>query len=163
MLKNHLGDGPPSCFGNWEKTDPKCVGGPDSTYRSSLGTHLRPACNYESSCSARTQASRFVPVASLTRNVPGGAAHVASAPWQPGRTWPAPQSPPSPPFAGPPMQLGYHMPQYLSVREPIDEPILKRLLVELFRSLMKSSGHTLSNFFDSEAFTARPKDPRGEP
>lgn len=54
----------------------------------------------------------------------------------------------------------YTMPQYLTVREAPDSGhVVKRLSFELLRSMGKSFGHTLANFFDYELFgTPRPPD-----
>lgn len=59
------------------------------------------------------------------------------------------------------MPVNFSIPQYLSVREPVTSGgVMKRLSWEVFRSMGKSIGHTLSNFFDSEAFGFRPPPPR---
>ena len=67
--------------------------------------------------------------------------------------------------APPPMQMGYqqmmpvnhYMPSYLSVPEPVQEgdSIMGRLLREVGRSMGKSVGHTIANFFDNNVFGRR--------
>ena len=51
-------------------------------------------------------------------------------------------------------QQGMQMPSYLTVPEPVDpnEHWTRRLLRELFRSMLKSSGHTAASFFDHNPF-----------
>jgi hypothetical protein len=52
--------------------------------------------------------------------------------------------------------VNYGMPQYLTVREPVNgQRLFTRLGVEVLRSMGKSFGHTLANFFDVEMFTRR--------
>lgn len=47
----------------------------------------------------------------------------------------------------------YGIPQYLSIREPVATGGLgKRMGLEVLRSMGKSFGHTIANFFDSEIF-----------
>jgi hypothetical protein len=47
-------------------------------------------------------------------------------------------------------QPGSQIPSYLTIPEPViaEEPWLWRLLREIFRSMMKSSGHSVASFFD---------------
>jgi hypothetical protein len=65
-------DQPPSCYGKmWSGTEKECVGGLDATYTDANGRHIRPPCDYQESCSIRTQAGRnVVPASSLTRPQP---------------------------------------------------------------------------------------------
>lgn len=51
-------------------------------------------------------------------------------------------------------QVGAQMPSYLTVPEPYDPnvPWYKRLFREVFRSSMKSTGHTVSSFIDHTPF-----------
>jgi hypothetical protein len=55
---------------------------------------------------------------------------------------------------------GAQMPSYLANPEPINPniPWHQRLWHEIFRSMMKSSGHTAASFFDHMTIT-RPKGP----
>jgi hypothetical protein len=154
----------PECYGKrWDGTEPACVGGNDPTYTNERGEHRRPPCDFQESCSIRTQAGKqqLVPVSMLNRQQvqPTPPPQAYARPWQA-----------QPQYSQPPTQqhgyqqmvpVNYGMPQYLTVREPMHEKRGKRLFIEIVRSLGKSFGHTLANFFDSEAFTTRPP-PRGE-
>jgi len=70
----------------------------------------------------------------------------------------APQPPPQPPAGGyqQAMPVNFYIPQYLTVREHRrpGEGIFRMLGRELFRSVGKSMGHTLGNFFDTTPFVA---------
>lgn len=70
--------------------------------------------------------------------------------WQPpGNVWPPPQQPPPVAYQQM-MPVNYQMPSYLSVPEPRDEDssIWSVLAKEIARSALKSTGHTIANFFD---------------
>lgn len=157
MLKNDVGQsGPPDCFGKWfDRTASECVGGHDTTYTDASGRHIRPPCDYQGECATRAQATKLIPAAALNRPPQQYATSnpYARPPWQ---------SPPYQPPAPPTPQSQYHqqmmpvnfaIPQYLTVREPVHRPRGRRLLVEVLRSMGKAFGHTISNFFDFEAFT----------
>jgi len=55
------------------------------------------------------------------------------------------------------------MHSYLAVPEPVHDDIhwAKRLFHEIFRSMMKSSGHTTASFFDHMTVN-KPKTPEGQ-
>lgn len=162
----------PPCFGqHFSQSAKECIGGYDPTWVDPNGIkgNIRDRCNYVTSCSARTQASRpqaFVPVSSLTRNTPhtqfsSPASYARSAPPAPPATrpWlqPGPYAPPMgqhQPMMQQMMPVNFAIPQYLSVREPSGS-IFKRLGWEIFRSMGKAIGHTIANAFDSEAFGHR--------
>lgn len=58
------------------------------------------------------------------------------------------------------MPVNYGLPQYLTVREPVTGgALMKRLGVEVIRSMGKSFGHTIAHFFDVEIFTRRDDGP----
>lgn len=147
-------DRPPSCFGKqWSNSAKECTGGLDATYTGEHGGHIRPPCDYQEACSSRTQAGKIVPTSNLLRpntSTPGPG-------WQQPRTWQpswnnhntAPQQPQAH------FPTNYGIPQYLSVREPVNQPRGRRFLVELLRSLGKSAGHTIANFFDMESFSGK--------
>lgn len=151
-----VSDQPPSCYGKmWSGTEKECVGGLDATYTDENGRHIRPPCDYQESCSVRTQAGRnVVPTSNLTRPNPT----TTSQSWQPNRSWQ--QSSwnnqqhhiPNNPHSFP---TNYGIPQYLSVREPVHQPRGRRFIVELLRSMGKSAGHTIANFFDLEVFSTK--------
>jgi hypothetical protein len=56
------------------------------------------------------------------------------------------------------MPVNYEMPQYLTQREyrRADESVFKVLGREVFRSVLKSAGHTFANFWDSTAIIPKP-------
>lgn len=171
---------PPQCFGkSHNATDKLCVGGVDHTFTNSKGEHVRPACAFQASCSIRTVATKhnnMVPSSSLVRppllQTPATAPYPTQSPAQPPiqqtRPW-QPQSHPSAYWSNQSnhwsqnhghqnmMPLYSPVPQYLSVREPMNEGRMKRLFVEVGRSIGKSLGHTIANFFDMESFTDDPK------
>jgi hypothetical protein len=151
-------DQPPSCYGKmWSGTEKECVGGLDATYTDANGRHIRPPCDYQESCSIRTQAGRnVVPASSLTRPQPTN----STPSWQQNRPWQHPQSNWSSQqnntHHNPNVFQGnYGIPQYLSVREPVHQPRGRRFVVELLRSMGKSAGHTIANFFDLEVFSTK--------
>jgi hypothetical protein len=55
------------------------------------------------------------------------------------------------------MPVNFHIPQYLTVREDRrpGESIFQMLGREIFRSMGKSVGHTLGNFFDTTPLFGR--------
>lgn len=81
-------DPPPDCFGkSWNPKDVLCAGGADITYRDDrTGSHVRPQCDYYSSCGARVahtqmEQSRLMPAQNLVRSpTPQPATPQASAP-----------------------------------------------------------------------------------
>lgn len=169
----------PNCFGQqFDRTAPECVGGHDPAFRDDEGGRVRPACEMVSSCSVRTTAQRQNP-----QLIP--AAHIARPPTAFNQPQPRPMYQP-PVVAGAPVmqpyrpqgafvppyaqhvqqaqhaglqqmiQVNYAIPQYLTVREPVNgQRLFTRLGVEIVRSMGKSFGHTLSNFFDTEIFGRR--------
>lgn len=171
MLKtNQVVDEKPVCFGKqYSSTAPECVGGHDPAFlHEENGSHVRDRCSFASSCASHLQAVRnasgpvHVPTANLTR---------PAAPYSqpaPRPQWSAPyQAPPyQPPAYQTPnhipgghafqqmMPVNHYMPPYLSVRQPAvaGQGMGKRLAIEVLRSLGKSAGHTISNFFDNEVF-----------
>jgi hypothetical protein len=184
VLKPNNENVPPDCFGlSFEASDKLCIGGYDPVYTDGSGSHTRPACNFSSACAARVQASgrshppNFVPAGSLVRphttvTPPAATRPPYPAYGQPQQPRPTAYGPPSS-YQQPPMQhlgsmsnvpLGhYSMPQYLTVRETPDSGgVAKRLSFEILRSMGKSFGHTLANFFDMEIF-GRPRPPNGQP
>lgn len=48
---------------------------------------------------------------------------------------------------------GAQMPSYLSVPEPTEVPLIKRLGFTVLRAMLKAAGHALSNFFDHAPFS----------
>jgi hypothetical protein len=60
------------------------------------------------------------------------------------------------------MPVNYEMPQYLTKREyrRPDESVFKVLGREVFRSVLKSAGHTFANFWDSTPIFEKPQDPK---
>lgn len=184
MLKINNENKPPDCFGlSFGATDPLCIGGYDPIYTDSAGGHTRRACNFASACASRTQAGgnqaapqNFVPVGQLVRPHTTVTPPTATRPPYPSYGHPAPR--PSTygqlPQQQPPMQhlpgmanvpIGhYSMPQYLTVREAPDSGhVVRRLSFELLRSMGKSFGHTLANFFDFEMFGTPRRPPNGQP
>ena len=164
----------PQCFGKlWDSKEPACMGGVDHTYTNSNGEHIRPTCKFQASCSIRTQATKsnnnsVIPASSLVRP-PQPVAPAMPRPWQPPvSTYPYTQ-PTQPQQYGwqnsqqhqqqqtPYMMPVYsQIPQYLTVREPMNSSRTKRLFTEVMRSVGKSFGHTIANFFDMESFTDDP-------
>ncbi len=180
MLKDQQPD-MPQCFGHlYDSRAKECVGGFDIAFTGENGSHVREKCNWTTACSARVQAKQqVIPTSNLLR------AHqtqfqTTNAP-APSYTRPSlPTAPPLRPYGAPPpnvapayghpqhvgmqqmVPVNYGIPQYLSVREPSTSGGLsKRLGRELVRSMGKSLGHTLANFFDTEIFGHKPD--RGEP
>jgi hypothetical protein len=118
--------------------------------------------NRQSNQLAPSRPQGFVPASNLTRPLTQFNAPVAPRPtWQP----PVPQQQgmvQQPHWQGNTTQMqpvNYYMPQYLTVREPMvpGQSMAKRLLIESFRSVGKSLGHTISHFFDVEMFNNRGK------
>jgi len=166
MLKTDMStNSPPQCWGkHFSKEATECVGGIDAAYTDEHGRHIRPSCDYQESCSAKTQAMKLIPTTALDRRI--------QPPYQPPqqpqpyqvRTWQSHLPPPQVYQGQPhhqPHQLipTYAMPQYLTVREPSNKPRGKRFLVEVLRAMGKSFGHTIANFFDFEAFTESQQPP----
>ena len=163
MIKN-TGDETPICFGkHYDSKVPECVGGHDPAYLDENGSHVREPCNHRGACSARMQALRnlngIVPTSSPTRpstgfNRPPTAFTQPSAPIQPFRTQSYPMTQGHQSVGMQQMvPVNYGIPQYLSVREPLDgRTMAARLFMEVFRSIFKALGHTVSNFFDTEVF-----------
>lgn len=161
MLKaNTTENAVPSCFGKYfESTSAECVGGYDATYYED-GTHIRPKCDFVSSCSTRMQATRnvnIVPTTSLVR--PATQFNQPAVPVPVAGYRPPTYAPITPPGVqhnvGVPqaMAVNYGIPQYLTVREPSNGRGLgKRLAIEAGRSILKSLGHTIAHFFDVETF-----------
>lgn len=164
----------PGCFGqHFSQSAKECMGGYDDKWVDPNGIKgsIRERCNYVTSCSARTQASKaqpLIPVSSLSRNSPhtqfsGPASYARQTPAPPAgvRPWPPPGTyAPTQPYGHPQpmmqqmMPVNFAIPQYLSVREPTGN-IFHRVLWEIFRSMGKAVGHTIANAFDSEAFGHR--------
>jgi hypothetical protein len=68
-------DPPPDCFGkSWNPRDVLCAGGADITFRDErTGSHVRPQCDFYSSCGARVahtkmEQDRLMPAQSLVRS-----------------------------------------------------------------------------------------------
>lgn len=159
----------PRCFGKeFLPSASECVGGHDMAFNDDHGGHLRPPCDFVSTCSARTQAlknSRFISPQSLVR--PPTSFHTsnyASTPYSPPTTS-QPQHHQYPPVSASGgfqqmMPVNYGLPQYLTVREPVTNgTLMRRLGVEVIRSMGKSLGHTIAHFFDVEVFTRREDGP----
>ena len=159
-------DEPPSCFGSlWDPKESECSGGTDPAYtHPKTGLHYRDPCDYYESCGSRAQAAkagRLIPAQNLTSR-----SHPMHP--QPPVTPQYPQSYQSAPPQNSSYQqmvpVNYAMPQYLTVREPINSANRgKRLMIEVGRSMLKSIGHTFANFFDSESFTSPPAPPPPPP
>lgn len=156
-------DSPPSCFGRlWSPNAKECTGGLDPTYTNERGQHVREPCHYKDACAAtiRNNHTVTVPATNLTRNAQKPA-YAAPAPPPPIRPiWPQqpvpyrhPMEPAVPGVPGPQHSNSFHIPQYLSVREPTTQPVARRLGIEILRSIVKAFGHTISNFVDTESFT----------
>ena len=174
MLKtNHEADALPKCFGDpklFDRAAPECVGGHDPSHYNQnpssqhFQSQVRDACDWVNQCSTRVQA-QLIPAASLVRP------QAPASPWSTKFTPPAqvPQSQPwkpqSPQFVPPHQQAQqfmsttYGIPQYLSVREPqTSGGFGARLARESVRSILKSVGHTIAHFFDTEIFGGPPND-----
>ena len=182
---NQSRDLTPNCFGQqFDRSAPECVGGHDPAFRDEEGGHVRPACEMVSSCSVRTTAQRqvqnpqLIPAANIVRPPTTFNQAQARPLYQPPALAGAPvvqqSRPPAAAYAPPYAQqthlqhqmqpvgmqqmipVNYGMPQYLTVREPVvGQKLFTRLGVEVLRSIGKSFGHTLSNFFDTEIFGRR--------
>jgi hypothetical protein len=171
----------PNCFGQqFDRNAPECVGGHDPAFRDEEGGHVRPACEMVSSCSVRTTAQRqnpqLIPAANIVRPPTTFNQPQARPMYQPPLAGASvvqpyrPQAAYAPPYAQQAqlqqqmqhvglqqmIPVNYGMPQYLTVREPVNgQKLFTRLGVEVLRSMGKSFGHTLSNFFDTEIFGRR--------
>lgn len=181
MLKSY-DDKTPSCFGSlFDPNAKECMGGYDVAFTDGHGGHVRSQCDYVGTCSQRVQQNRsapkLIPPGSLVRphtTFSGPQAYTRptapSLPTAGTPPGPRPWSPPSqhlpqgyPPQSGlqQMMPVNFSIPQFLTVREPVTSGnVVKRLSWEVFRSMGKAIGHTLANFFDSEAFGFRPPPPR---
>jgi hypothetical protein len=169
---------PPPCFGkSWERNDPACAGGTDPAFEDENGGHVRERCGYFDTCGARVQAGRMeaaknlIPATSLARpwiRPPGNPQPSSPAPMQTTQNFAMQQllqqlqaamvkqggAPPQIPSSfgyQQMMPVNFSIPQYLTVREDRKpgESIFGMLGRELFRSVGKSLGHTLGNFFDT--------------
>lgn len=159
----------PNCFGKaFLSSAPECVGGHDMAYTDDDGGHIRPPCDFVTSCSARTQAmknTRLIAPQNLVR--PPTQFHSYTTPYAPPTSSQShAHYPPVPVPHHPPggfqqmMPVNYGLPQYLTVREPVTGgALMKRLGVEVIRSMGKSFGHTIAHFFDVEIFTRRDDGP----
>lgn len=177
MLKEQASE-VPKCFGSlFDANEKACTGGFDPAYVGENGTHIRERCNYSQACSARVQASQrqqIIPTSNLLRAQQPTQFSVPSAP---STGYPRPSLPTAPPprqYGAPQQQqqpyvgvqqmvpVNFGIPQYLTAREPVTSGnFSKRLGLELVRSVGKSLGHTLANFFDTEILGR--KTDRGEP
>lgn len=167
---------PPDCYGkHFDRSEPTCVGGHDPAYTDDDGRHVRESCAMASSCAARCQANRqlapqIVPATNLINNRPQAPLTSFSQPTQAAQPYrPAAYTNPSIQYHQPtPSQyhpqagvqqmvpVNYGIPQYLSVREPVNgQSLPKRLGMEVLRSLGKAVGHTIAHFFDVEAVGRR--------
>lgn len=164
---------------SWDDTQPKCAGGRDATYTDDHGSHIRERCDFFGSCGARVQASRqliqpqqlvrtpapaipppFVPSPSLaqtqqiqvlmqqmeqmrqTIQQQNTQLHSQQPRYTSGYT---PQ-----PVQSQMMATEFSMPRYLTVPEPRGVTSIWSLLGrEIVRSIMKSAGHTMANFWDT--------------
>lgn len=174
MLKSQPGQAP-NCFGDLFNKDAKeCVGGFDLKWTGDAGNHYRPRCDFVDDCANATHtkqaAPQVIPVGNLIRPQPhtafGAPSGYGRPPPPPAPTGPTPmqsrawgvptQQQQATPYQGqhPTHFAGhYGVPQYLTVRQPVNSgPIMERLFWETIRSMGKSLGHTLANFFDSEIF-----------
>lgn len=166
----------PKCFGKkFESTAPECVGGNDPAYDDEEGGHNRPRCDMLSSCAARTQAlasrgsEQIVPVQNAVRpSTTFSPPATVAQPYRPGYPQHVQQHAAYPthvqpqymhPQVGMPQMVpvNYAMPQYLTVREDTTngQGLMKRLGLEVLRSLGKSAGHTIAHYFDAEMFGRR--------
>jgi len=159
----------PKCFGKkFDATALECTGGDDPAYSAKTGELRRPKCDMMSSCAVRTQAavhgSNVVPQQSLVRPSTTFTPPAATAqPYRPGylpqqQAIQAQHHPQQYQQVGLPqaVPVNYGMPQYLTTREPVNGGgLLKRLGLEVLRSLGKSAGHTVAHFFDVESFGRR--------
>ncbi len=165
----------PRCFGDlFDKDVPECVGGFDAKWTGGVGgSRIRPICDYVDECSQVTprRHQQLIPTENLIRSQPH-TSFGTSAPS--GHMRPPPVPAPTPmqqrPWGPPSQQQAqpqhyqqhhypshfsgqYSIPQYLTVRQPSNSgPIIERMWWEVLRSMGKSIGHTLANFFDSEVF-----------
>ena len=156
----------PKCFGKkYDATAVECTGGDDPAYSARTGESKRPKCDMVSQCAVRTQAmthgSNLIPQQNLVRPSTTFTPPAAvSQPYRPGYAQ-------HPPAVAQPQQyqqvglqqvvpVNYGMPQYLTAREPVHGGgLLKRLGLEVLRSLGKSAGHTVAHFFDVESFSRK--------
>lgn len=187
MLKTNNENVPPACFGqSFDAKDKLCVGGYDPIFTGN-NSKIRPACNFSTACASRIQGrasaqhQQLVPPSSLVRphttvTPPSSAPLRPPYPTYGGPSMRAPaygpQQPAPPPYAATQHLPGmnnvpvghFSMPQYLTVREAPDSGhVVKRLSFELLRSMGKSFGHTLANFFDTDVFGRRPGPPDRQP
>jgi hypothetical protein len=166
----------PSCFGDlFDKTAPECVGGFDAKWTGGVGgSRIRPMCDYVDDCSQVTprRHQQLIPTENLIRSQPHTSFGTSSPsgyvrpppvptpmqqrPWGPPsqqQAQPPPQHYQQQHHYGPHFSGNYGIPQYLTVRQPSNSgPIIERMWWEVLRSMGKSVGHTLANFFDSEVF-----------
>ena len=184
MLKNQAEI--PKCFGElYDASAKECTGGFDSAYKAENGSHIRPRCDFVTPCSAKSekQQQQIIPTSHLLRaqqpqhqtqfSTSGGAASPYQRPTLPtapptrtygGYQQPTQQPPPYPHQVGVQQMVpvNFGIPQYLTTREPhTSGSFPKRLGLELVRSMGKSLGHTLANFFDTEILGHKPN--QGEP
>lgn len=147
----------PPCYGDFDRDVPECVGGHDPAYPEN--GHIRPVCDFVQTCSQRTQATKasaIIPVSNLIKPQTQFNQPYTTTPYQ-AKPY-ASVNPPALPngyHAGMPqvVSVNYMMPQYLTIRESITGGgLLRRLGVEVVRSMGKSVGHTVAHFFDVEQF-----------
>lgn len=177
----------PKCFGkSWSANAVLCKGGLDPNYTNPRdGTHRRDQCIWYQQCAARTCATNLNsnptvepprhlmrPPAQLpmmrpipqqmpqqmvqqppVHHLPVQQAHPG---FPPGSHYYNTQHHSPVPYPAP----GAQMPSYLSIPEPIDEAVHwgVRLVHEIFRSMMKSTGHTTAAFFDHTTISRRRSD-----
>lgn len=171
VLQNRIQ--PPDCFGQlWDPNDPECKGGPDIRFTDKkTGSHVRERCIFYQSCGAKVQAQNaakaaqqaraIVPVSQVSASMSRQQTAPMSIQIQPGQQQ-AQQGAPfiqGPWYPAPTYQLSYGIPAYLTMPEPRapGESVWSVLLRELLRGVLKSSGHTMSHFFDTTPF----RQPRG--
>lgn len=87
-------EAPPSCYGkSWNPKDVLCAGGADALYRDEkTGSHVRPQCDFYSSCGSRVshmrmEQSRLLPVTNLIRQSPPPQATIQTPAPQPPANW----------------------------------------------------------------------------
>lgn len=171
----------PECFGShlWDPRSTECTGGADITYTHPVtGSHVRPKCDFFTSCGAKVQALRSSAQRAMVPAPPtmpqpyrpaasGAVARMQTPPMsqqmQPIQPQPmmGPVQMAGPWYPAATYQFNHGIPGYLSVPEPRlpGESVWTVLLREILRGIIKSAGHTVSYFVDQTPMRNPPPPP----